>query len=153
TDNNNGVAGSAQTVNLTGTGTVPTASLSPTTLAFANQNLGTTSGAQTVTLSNTGTAALTITSITASGDFSQTNICGGSIGAGASCTISVRFTPTQEGSRSGTLTIADNSKAVSASTQAVALTGTGLSPLVSLSPVSLDFGAQIVGTKTPKSVP
>ena len=56
-------------------------SVSPANLDFANQDVGTTSAAQTVTLTNTGNATLTISSITASGDFSQTNTCGTTVSA------------------------------------------------------------------------
>ena len=133
-----------QTVSLTGTGTGPAVSLSPTSLTFPAQAVGTSSSAQSVTLSNTGNAALSITSITASGDFSQTHTCGSSVAAGASCTLSVTFKPTATGSRSGTLTITDNA---SPATQTVSLTGTGVAaPTVSLSPTSLTFPAQAVGS-------
>src|SRR5207237_1057990 len=85
-------AGSPHTAALSGTGVVAQASLTPPSLAFSNQNLGTSSAAQTITLSNPGTATLTITSIGVTGinssDFSQTNTCGSSVAAGASCTIS-----------------------------------------------------------------
>jgi hypothetical protein len=132
-----------QTVSLTGTGTGPLVSLSPTSLTFPAQQVGTSSSAQSVTLSNTGSATLSITSITVSGDFSQTNTCGASLAASASCTLSVTFTPTASGSRSGSLTITDNA---SPATQTVSLTGTGTAPVVSLSPTSLTFPAQLVGT-------
>jgi hypothetical protein len=134
-----------QTVSLTGTGTAPVVSLSPTSLTFPAQLLGTSSSAQSVTLSNTGSATLGITSIAVSGDFSQTNTCGSSVAASASCTLSVTFTPTASGSRSGSLTITDNA---SPATQSVSLTGTGTAPLVSLSPASLTFPAQAVGTSS-----
>jgi hypothetical protein len=135
-----------QTVNLTGTGTGPLVSLSPTSLTFPGQQVGTSSSAQSVTLKNTGSATLSITSITVSGDFSQTNTCGASLATSASCTLSVTFTPTASGSRSGSLTITDNA---SPATQSVSLTGTGVAtPLVSLSPTSLTFPAQLVGTSS-----
>ena len=134
-----------QTVSLTGTGIAPVVSLSPTSLTFAPQLVGTSSGAQSVTLSNTGSATLSITSITVSGDFSQTNTCGSSVAANASCTLSVIFTPTATGSRSGSVTITDNA---SPATQTVTLTGTGTAPLVSLSSTSLTFAAQLVGTSS-----
>jgi Abnormal spindle-like microcephaly-assoc'd, ASPM-SPD-2-Hydin len=75
-----------------------------------------------VTLSNAGNAALSITTISTSGDFAQTNKCGTSLAAGGSCQISVTFTPTAGGSRTGTLTVADGA---SGSPQVVTLTGTG----------------------------
>lgn len=137
---------SPQAVSLTGTGVAPVVKLSASSLTFGPQNFGMTSGAQSVVLTNSGNAALEITSEGIGGDFAQTNNCGSSLGAGASCTISVTFTPTAAGSRSGTLTIQDNAPG---SPQSVALTGTGLSaPLVSLSPTSLNFSGEIVGGTT-----
>src|SRR2546426_5062666 len=86
-----------------------------------------TSPPQAVTLSNTGSGTLTISSIAISGgnsgDFAQTNNCGGSVAAGARCTISVTFTPAGILVRSSTLVIQDNA---SGSPQEVSLTGTGL---------------------------
>jgi hypothetical protein len=103
---------------------VPVAVVSAATMTFASQTLGTTSSAQSIMLSNTGTANLGVTGITISGDFSQTNNCGSSVAAGLSCTINVTFSPTAIGTRTGTLTITDNSKG---SPQTVSLTGTGTS--------------------------
>ena len=61
---------STHVVLLSGTGVVvPIVGLSPTSLTFAGQLVGVASGAQAVTLSNTGSAALSLTSIAASGDF------------------------------------------------------------------------------------
>ena len=144
TDN---AAGSPQTVSLSGTGTAAVASLSPTSLAFGNQSVGATSAAQTLTLSNTGTAALSITSLALTGsnasDFAQTNTCGSSVAASGNCTISVTFKPSASGSRTASVSITDNA---SGSPQTVGLSGTGTAVVVSLSPTSLAFGNQSVGT-------
>ncbi|HMD86779.1 MAG TPA: choice-of-anchor L domain-containing protein, partial [Terriglobia bacterium] len=103
TDNASGVAGSTQTVTLSGTGTGagPLAGVSPPSLTFSSQGVGTTSGSQPVTLSNTGNGALTISSIATSANFGQTNTCEGSVAAGGSCTIFVTFTPTDTGAFTG----------------------------------------------------
>jgi sugar lactone lactonase YvrE len=138
--------GSPHIVTLSGTGTAPAAVLSSASLDLGNQRVGTTSTPQTVTLSNTGNAALLFTSITASGDFARTNTCGDSVAAGASCTISVTFTPTVLGDRSGTLTVADDAPG---SPHTVALNGVGLSPVAALSTSNLDFGSLRVGTTSP----
>jgi F5/8 type C domain/Pectate lyase superfamily protein/Abnormal spindle-like microcephaly-assoc'd, ASPM-SPD-2-Hydin len=106
-----------------GTGSA-TLSASPTSVAFGNENTGSTSAAQTVTISNTGTAAASISAVSASAPFGQTNTCGSSIAAGASCTASVTFAPTSAGSDSGSLTVSSNA---TNSTLSVALTGTGVS--------------------------
>ncbi len=123
TDNNNGVLGSTQTVNLAGTGlAAPGVTLSASSLTFGPQAAGTTSVAQTLNLTNSGTAVLTITSIVITGDFSQTNTCPQSLATGAACTISVSFAPTVAGTRTGSLTITDNGPT---SPQVVSLGGSG----------------------------
>src|SRR5271167_2255514 len=134
-------------VTLSGTGGAagPSVSLVPASVTFPSQPTGTASGTQPVTLTNTGNAALTIASITASGDFTQTNNCGTSVAVGSSCTISVMFTPTGGGTRSGTLSISDNAPG---SPQMVTLSGTGgaAGPAVSLTPASVTFPSQPTGT-------
>jgi hypothetical protein len=68
-----------------------------------------------------GTAAASLSAVTASGDFSQTNNCG-TVAAGASCTVNVSFRPTASGTRTGTLTITSNA---TNSPTSVGLSGTG----------------------------
>jgi phospholipase C len=145
--------GGTQTVPLTGTGTSGAAvTLSPTSLTFASQGVGTTSSPQTVTLTNSGGATLSITGVSIAGtdpaDFAQTNTCGSSVGPGANCTISVTFRPAAAGTRTASVSIADNAPG---SPQTVSLTGTGTSgggPAVTLSPTSLTFAEQTVGTSS-----
>jgi hypothetical protein len=103
----------------------PAAALSASSLTFGSQALQSPSAAQPITLTNSGGAALSISGITTAGDFSQANTCGSSVAAGGNCTISVTFTPTQTGVRSGSLTITDNA---ATSPQVVALSGTGAVP-------------------------
>jgi len=122
-------ANSPQTITLTGTGQASAVSLSPASLGFGSQNQGSTSAPLQATLTNTGNESLTITSIASSGDFSQTNNCGTTLAASASCQIAVVFTPSTVGSESGTLSIVDNA---AASPQAIPLTGTGTAPSVSI---------------------
>jgi hypothetical protein len=78
-----------------------------------------------VTFSNTGPAtdALGITSVATSGDFQITkNICGTSLAAGTSCTVTITFKPSKTGTRTGALTIKDFN---THSPHKVTLTGTG----------------------------
>ena len=143
---------SPQTVALTGTGTEPV-DLTPSPLAFGNQPEGTTGAAKTATLKNLQAATLTNISISVSGDYARTGgTCppsGGTLAAGASCTILIALTPTMVGSDPGTLTVADSA---SNSPQTVALTGTGTAP-VSLDPSSLYLGTVHGGdTSAAKSV-
>jgi hypothetical protein len=146
-----GAPGSPHTVSLTG-GAIPIAqvSVSPSSLTFGSTQIGIASTPQRVTVQNIGnTAALTITQITASGDFTATANCSGPILFGTSCIISVGFVPTASGTRSGTLSIVDNA---SGSPQTIALSGTGDAepppnvPVVSTSPSTVTFPSQYVGT-------
>ena len=118
----------------------PLVSESATSRAFANTNVGSVSAAQTVTLSNTGTASLTIVSITASGDFSQTNNCGAIVTAGAACALTITFTPTTSGERLGAVTVTSNA---SGSPHRIALSGTGaaLSGIAIIGAASVNEGA------------
>ncbi len=147
---NDNAGGSPQTVSLSGTATSaggPVVSLSTSSLSFGSQSLGATSAPQNFTLTNTGSSPLSITGIGTTGsnpgDFAQTNDCGTSVAAGASCTFTVTFTPTASGNRSATLNIFDNA---GGSPQHVSLAGTGIGPMATLNPTNLSFGNQSVGT-------
>jgi len=115
--------------------------LFPSSLNFGIQLLNTTSSPKTVALTNGGDATLDISSIVASGSFSETNNCGSSLLAGASCNISVTFKPTSTSTcaETGYLTVTD-----SGGMQTVRLSGIGT--VVTLSVKSLNFGNQAVGT-------
>lgn len=105
----------------------PVVNLSSTSLSFNNQPLGSTSSVQSVTVSNAGNGTLAISSITAGGDFSfgsTATSCpysGGSVYAGVTCTIDVIFTPSQSGTRTGSVTVSDNA----GSGQSISLNGSG----------------------------
>src|SRR5262249_23413581 len=60
---------------------------------------------------------------------------------GAACSINMTFTPAVLGIRSGTLSIVSNGGSPS-----VGLSGNGIAAIASLSPSSLTFGNQLVGT-------
>jgi hypothetical protein len=77
-------------------------------------------------LTNIGTSALTISSITGSGDFSETNTCGTSLPGGTNCVISVSYKPGAPGQSLGAITISDNAPG---SPQSILLTGTGVGQL------------------------
>ena len=147
TDN---AGGNTQTVALTGTGLGPAVALSPSGLTFADQLMGTTSAAETVTLTNSGTATLEITGVSASGDFTETNNCGSSLNAGASCSISVNFAPKAGGALSGALLVADNA---GSGTQSVSLSGTGAGFSLSATATTLSIAAGNTATYTVSVAP
>jgi hypothetical protein len=94
---------------------------------FGPQKVGTTSPAQQVQLTNTGSVPLNFTYfIYVNGqnpfDFAETNTCGSQIPAGATCTVSVTFTPEKTGTRKAYVNVTDDG---GGSPQTVKLSGTG----------------------------
>jgi hypothetical protein len=99
----------------------PIASVSSPALNFGSLAVGVTSQSQNVLLANNGVTPLVVSNIAITGDFSQLNTCT-SVVPGSICTITIVFTPTAGGDRTGTLTITDNDPS---GKQTVNLTGAG----------------------------
>jgi len=143
--------GSPQSIALTGTGVapVPAVTLSASSVAFGDVPKGTTSATKTVTLKNSGTGALSSLAITLAGtnptDFVETNNCGTSVAAGASCIITLEFKPAANAAYTAAVSIKDNA---TGSPQMIALSGTGITPApaVTLSATSVAFGSVAKGT-------
>ncbi len=95
-------------------------------------------------MTNGGGAAAAISSVATTGDFSQTNTCGSSLAPGASCTVSVSFTPTAAGNRTGSLTVASNDPA---GPLTVALSGSG----AAAGSVNLALGATMTASGSTQS--
>ncbi len=132
--------GSPQSATLAGTGLGPTVTLAPNLLTFSSQAVGTTSSPQVVTLTNTGNVTLNFTSIAISTNFAQTNTCGASLSAGASCQVSVTFTPTSAGNLTGSVTITDSA---ANSPQTIPLSGVAVAPFT-LAPASGSPSSQTI---------
>ncbi len=139
------------TVNITGTAVVPVV-VSPTSLSFTSQMEGVSSAPKTVTVTNNQSVELTISGITAGNDFGVTTSCPTTpqtLAPGANCTVTVVFKPVGLGTRTGTLSIADDAPG---GTQTVSLTGPGTAP-VTLTPTSITtFSAPVGTTSAYKSV-
>jgi hypothetical protein len=121
----------------------PIVTPSPVSLSFSPQAAGTTSASKAVTLKNTSASSVTISSITATGNFGvASKTCGSSLAAGATCKVNVTFTPSLGGALTGSLAISDSAPD---SPQTVALSGTGNLPFT-LSPTTLSFGTLAVGS-------
>jgi hypothetical protein len=148
---NNNNSSSSLKVPLNGIGFVgpPAVSLSPSTLVFSAEGVGTSSPPQTVNLTNSGSSALNIQTVAVGGssDFvvgsGTTCTNGSSLAINGSCVIQVIFAPATSGQKSATLTITDNAPG---SPQQISLAGTSSSAALSLSPTSVSFPAQFVGT-------
>jgi HYDIN/CFA65/VesB family protein/ASPM-SPD-2-Hydin domain-containing protein len=137
-----------QTLPLVAFASGPGDQVSPTSIDFHQVVVHQTSAAVPVTLTNNGNESLTISAIKPTGDFGQQNTCGSlpaTLAPAASCTVNVTFTPSQTGSRTGILTITDNTPV---GQQSVSLLGTGATSALSFSPASLDFGTTSPGTIT-----
>jgi len=123
-------------------------SLSTAALYLGTEVIGTTSPAKNVTVTNIGSSALTIKKIYVGGldpgEFAETNNCGSALAAGASCKVTITFTPSAKNARQAGLGISTPDPA---SPDAVRLNGGGT--LVSLSTSKLTFGHLAVGTTSP----
>jgi Tol biopolymer transport system component len=102
------------------------ASVSPTSLKFGSLPVGQTSAPLSTVLKNNGAVAFSITSIALTGTsatwFAQTSTCGSTLAPGASCTISVTFSPLAAASKSAKLVIATSATSTPLS---VSVSGTG----------------------------
>jgi hypothetical protein len=119
----------------------------PISLNFGSLLIGTTSPPQTATLTNFGPLkqdfSITITG-TNSADFAQKNNCGSSLASNASCQFQVTFTPSLVGAESASLNV--NQKGSPPFSIPLSGTGTDQTYTVTLTPSSLTFSTQLVGT-------
>lgn len=134
-------------VALTGTGLAPALDVAPQSLNFGNVATGESLSLK-LTLRNTGNAPLNISSITSNDPqftislFTTTF----TLPANGSVNVSVRFAPASAGAKAGTLSI--NSNDPFRSRADVPMTGTGLAPVIDVSPAPLSFGqVQLAQTK------
>jgi hypothetical protein len=120
----------------------PIAKVTPDKLYFGTQVLNSHT-TQTATLTNSGTAALTISSVSTLGQYSQKNDCGSSLAANSQCHIQVTFTPKTTGEQLGSAIFNDDA---GTSPQVIHLIGSGTLAAVTVSPSSLTFSSQAIGT-------
>jgi hypothetical protein len=125
-------------------------SLAPLTVDFGPEAVTYPSAPQTFTWTNNSSFASQVSTATISGtnagDFAVTSNNCGAVAGGASCAITVVFTPSVLGPRTGTLIV------VSAGNQLTAtMTGTGV-PGFTLTPATLSFGNLDVGASATQSL-
>ncbi|HEY0785409.1 MAG TPA: choice-of-anchor D domain-containing protein [Acidobacteriaceae bacterium] len=136
---------SPATAALTGAGLAPGAlTLTPGSLSYGAVVLGKTATLG-VSVTDTGGVAVQMGTPSASGDYRiVSNTCGGSLAAGASCSLQVLFAPAAVGTRSGLLTVPG---AIAGGQVTAALEGTGVAPgALALTPGALSFGVTAVNT-------
>ncbi len=122
-----------------------TAIFSAKSVTFNPQVVGVSSPGKTFNLTNTGSASFTISGFAITGKgaaaYSQTNTCGSSLAAGASCAITVKFDPSATGPFTATLAVTDSAPG---GQQSISLSGYGTE--MQVTPTFLNFGNQTVGT-------
>lgn len=136
------LAGTGQTRNLT----VPGSTAFPTTTVggMATEN---------VLLKNTSEAGVNVNEVkfegADSGDFSLAGSnCGGYIGTGMSCELSVRFTPGASGTREALLRVSTDATPADYVTE---LSGEGAAPEIAFEPGDYDFGLVEVRSGSPRA--
>ncbi len=108
---------------LTGSGAQAQLQINPDGLAFGSVSVGS-SASLSLTLLNTGTAAITGITLSITGDYSVAAPCGSTtLAGGASCSVTISFTPAAAGTRAGILTITSSDPGSPAS---IPLSGTGV---------------------------
>jgi hypothetical protein len=134
-------------VNNAQTYTPLTLTFSASSLNFGILQIGLTSATKTITVKNVSSHSVNFTSITSTGEFPMSNTCPAypsTLNAGQNCTITVSFEPTAVGTRTGVVTLKDNSPG--SPTQAIALTGIGATNAITPLPASLVFPNTLPGT-------
>lgn len=126
----------------------PALAMIPQKIDFGQEGLEVKSSPQTVTVTNAGSSALYIGTITPPSDgiFRETDDCAGkTLQSGNSCAINITYTPTSTGTITDEISVNDDA---AGTPQQITVTGTGVSTLasVSLSPSSLTFAGQKIGT-------
>jgi sugar lactone lactonase YvrE len=115
--------------------------ISPAVLDFGNVAVGQTSAAQTATLTNQqpSMATINISQIVSElganpADFVETNNCPGALAAGASCTVTITFTPGGVGAASAGIAVFDDSVPA---LQQITVEGTGTGGILQVNPGNL----------------
>jgi Abnormal spindle-like microcephaly-assoc'd, ASPM-SPD-2-Hydin len=142
--------GSPQVLVLSGTALIPLV-FTPANLTFGNVTVGTNNGQKTVTFTNQANTTLNLT-FTASGNYAVAGNgkipCGSTLQVNGSCTVGITFTPTNDGTIKGAVSVAYNA---AFSPQQVGVQGVGVNgstgPLT-FSVGSLTFSNVPLGTKS-----
>jgi hypothetical protein len=122
------------------------------TIDFGTLDVGVQSAPQNAVVTNTSNVAINIGAVAPpAGPFTITaNTCGGVLAPGATCAVTIVFTPPAPGSASSTLTISGDGLSVSSS-----LVGSGRAPNVPIPgslkivPGSANYGSAAVGSSLP----
>jgi hypothetical protein len=157
----NRTSGGLKTIPVSGQGSggsPAAASSSATYLLYANTNslafgnvLAGSSSSQVLTLSNTGNSAVSIAQLSTVGTgFSASSlVLPATLPVGQSISLGITFAPTVMGSAIGTISVVSNA---TNSPTAIALSGTGVQPQISVVPASVSYGSVSVGVTNTQTV-
>ena len=138
---------SLEFISLLGAASPANLTFSPTSLDFGSVLVGSTSTLP-IQITNVSTTPAIFNAVTATGDYAATGTCptpGNVLAPSATCTIQIAFTPTQPGTRTGTLSL--NTSLTSLPLTA-ALTGIGAQSQLHITPTSLSFGTIALGSSS-----
>lgn len=138
--------GSPLSIPLSATGVVYQLTVSPSSYNFGSVNVGS-SASDTIWVNNSGSAPVTISQAALSGaGFSFTGISFPvTLSTGQSVSFSAMYQPAAAGAASGSITLTSNA---SNSPTAIALSGTGATQGLSITPTSLSFGNVVLGNNS-----
>ena len=131
-------------ISLLGTATPSPLTIAPIALDFGSVQLGATSTLP-LQITNTSTTPATFNSIFTTGDYTATGTCptpGDPLAPATTCTEQITFTPTQTGTRTGTISIATSLSALPINAP---LTGIGIQSHLQITPSALDFASIAIG--------
>jgi trimeric autotransporter adhesin len=132
-------------ISLIGAASPSTITLSPASLTFGTVLVGVTATLP-LQISNTGATPVIFATLSATGDYTAAAgscpLPGLALAPGTTCTAQITFTPTQSGTRTGTLSVATSASTLPLT---VALTGGAVQSHLQISPPSLSFGPIAVG--------
>lgn len=135
----------ASSILLKGTGAKAVIEISESSLNFSTVKLGETAERE-LKISNTGAAPLLISEISANGGFQLGGAHPTSLNPGETIIISISFQPSGEGNYNGLLTIRSNAPDSPELLVPISGNSLNLSPVISISPASIDFGRTRLGS-------
>jgi archaellum component FlaF (FlaF/FlaG flagellin family) len=165
---------SPNTVTIDAVGVASEANPDVTSLAFDETPVDSASVTKRVTFTNNGTASLNTSGVTiggvSPGDFKIVGetCTAAPVAPNGSCTVDVSFKPLRSGSRLAALQLASDAEppatastngfqsdaffTSAATTTSISLSGTGQSATATIAPATIDYGPQVVGLASTKTV-
>ncbi len=124
----------------------PEITVSPTAIAFGNQQVGTSAAPRNVIITNTGAGTLTfnIAGTSAAFPVNCNGSCSGSLTSGQSRTFTVGFAPGSQGSWSSSINVTSND--ADEPSTIITLSGNAITPIIGVTPTSVAFGNVVVGS-------